>query len=82
MTLKGVDIRAQLTDLFASADRFLPTSAMTSVYRQPCYECIYILLLLAPCAVSGWSYGYWHDHLLSHEMPWRAVMRQVGLGSI
>jgi hypothetical protein len=32
--------------------------------------------------MSGWSYGDWHGRLLSHEMPWRAVMRQVGIGSI
>jgi hypothetical protein len=44
-------------------------------------ECIYKMLLL-PCTASGWSYTDWHGHLLSHEMLWRAVMRQVGIGAI
>jgi hypothetical protein len=30
---------------------------------------IYRMLLLMPCTASGWSYGDWHGHLVSHEMP-------------
>jgi len=44
-------------------------------------DCMYKTLLL-PCTASGWTYADWHGRLLSHEMPWRAVVRQVGLGSI
>jgi hypothetical protein len=43
---------------------------------------IYRMLLLMPCTASGWSYGDRHGRLLSQEMPWRAVVHQVGLGSI
>jgi len=40
------DIRAQLTDLLASADRVLPTSAMTSVYRHLCWY-LYVQIAVA-----------------------------------
>src|ERR1700749_2260797 len=40
------DIRAQLTDLLASADKVLPTSAMTSVYRHLCQR-LYIQTAVA-----------------------------------
>ena len=45
-------------------------------------EYIYKMLLLTPCIVPGGSYGDCHGRLLSHKTPWRAVVRQVGLGSI
>ena len=52
------------------------TDAMKSGYFD---NCIYKLQLLMPCTASGWLYADWHGRLLSHETPWRAVVRQVGL---
>src|ERR1700760_1296802 len=73
------DIRAQLTDLLASADKVLPTSAMTSVYRHLCQR-LYIQTAVAHALHrvrlelrrQAWP-------SLVARNAWCAVVRQVAL---
>jgi hypothetical protein len=56
----------------ATADAVKGSYVDDHIYKMP----------LLPCTVPGWTCGDWHGRLLSHEIPWHAVVRQVRLGSI